>query len=173
MCRFPASGHVGFAAREVAKVSLLVMFPPLPRWGSPPLKLPKYHYLSCPRSCPSEARRPRSYHSIAIYRAPAPAQVRRAALKVTTVSLFRVLLPLPRWARRSRSYQSISIYCAPAPAQRGLAALGITKVSLFIMFQALPRWGSPASRLPKYCHLQCSRPCPGEICRSRSYPKYC
>ena len=53
---------------------------------------------------------PQSYESIAIYSDPAPAHVGIPALEVTKVSLFAMILPLPR---------CIAIYHDPALAQVG------------------------------------------------------
>ena len=69
----------------------------LPRWGSTPSKLPKYRHLSCARPCPGGARRIRSYHSIAIYRALTLARVGLDALEATKVASYRFPL-LPRWS---------------------------------------------------------------------------
>ena len=116
-------------------VLLFIVFPPLPRWGSPPSKLPKYRYLLCSHPCPGGARRSRSYQRIAIYHVRAPAQVGSPPSKLLKYRCF------------SRS----------PPAQVGLAALEVTKVSLFIVSH---RSGSLLSKLSKYCYWACPCPCP-------------
>ena len=89
ICRVLAAAQVGLAALEATKASLFIVFSPMPRWGSPPSKLPK----------------------IAICRAPA-AQVGLAAPEVTKVSLCIVFPPLRRWGSPPwKVPKYVSVFC--------------------------------------------------------------
>ena len=114
--RVLAPAQLVFPALDVAKVSLFVVFPLLPSWCSPPLKLPKCRYLSCP---PPVQGVPHLlfYQSLVFYRFPS----------------------LPRCCPCILSFQRVVLIVFPS-LPRWCSALEVAKVSLFIVFPPLPKW---------------------------------
>ena len=133
-------------AFKIAKISLLKMFVPLPKWAVPPSKFPNYFCLHCSRPCPGGLSRPQTYQSIVMYSVGATVQVGCPALEVTKVSLFIMLAPESKSGSPPRGYQSIAIYCDRASVQVGRPALEHTKVLLCTMVAPpLPKWAVPPS----------------------------
>ena len=68
----------------------------------------------------------------------------------------------------AKGFSSFSV-TEPALAQVSLPSLSITKPLSAQMAQVLIFTVFPRPVLPKYCYLQCSRPCPGELAQPFRY----